>query len=208
MEERETRWNAWMQSALDGDRRAYEAVLAAIAERTRAYAGSRLHRSGRGAEEVEDIVQDVLIAVHTKRETWQQGRPIGPWVDAIIRYKTVDALRRFGRRQTMVSDTFDHVAETMPAPAQTRPLDLVGEVGRHLSTLSQRERSVVSALGIDGMTIAACARRLGISEGAVRVAFHRGIARLAKAADADTSATVTRASRSLASRSLASRSLG
>lgn len=196
MDKRETRWHSWMQSALGGDRRAYEALLSAVATRTRAYARSRVVRAGYGSDEVEDIVQDVLIAVHTKRDTWEPCRPIGPWVDAIVRYKTVDALRRLGRRVTLGSDTLDHVAETVPAPVQARPSAMTVEVGRHLSALSQRERGIVAALGIDGMTIAACAERFGITEGAVRVAFHRGLTRLANAARTDVTATATPPGRS------------
>lgn len=182
---RETRWSAHMRAALGGDRRAYAELLSAIADRVRAYARARVHRAGAGAEEVEDIVQDVLVAVHTKRDTWEPTRPFGPWVDAIIRYKTVDALRRLGRRQTIVSDTLERVAETVTAPLPARMAELPADMQRHLSVLPRRERSVVTALGIEGMSIAGCAEQFGISEGAVRVAFHRGLARLASGADGD-----------------------
>ncbi|MEM6677538.1 MAG: sigma-70 family RNA polymerase sigma factor [Pseudomonadota bacterium] len=187
MEERETRWSTAMQAAIAGDRQAYAGLLAAIAERVRRYAGARLGRAGYGAEEAEDVVQEVLVAIHAKRETWEPGRPIGPWVDAIIRYKTADALRRLGRRRALTSDTFDLVVDTVAAPAAA--VEAPGDIDRHLSALPCRERGVVAALGIDGLSIASCAQRFGISEGAVRVAFHRGLARLASLAEGEAAGT-------------------
>ncbi|MEO0428434.1 MAG: sigma-70 family RNA polymerase sigma factor [Pseudomonadota bacterium] len=197
MDERETRWTMAMQAAMAGDRKSYAELLSSIAERVRRYAGSRVARAGAGPDDVEDIVQDVLVAVHTKRHTWQPERAVGPWVDAIIRYKTVDALRRLGRRRAMTSDCLDRVVETVAAPQPAPTFDAFGDVRGHLSALPSRERGVVAALGLDGMTIAACAERFGISEGAVRIAFHRGLARLANLADGDASVTNESGSRPL-----------
>ncbi|MEO0762195.1 MAG: sigma-70 family RNA polymerase sigma factor, partial [Pseudomonadota bacterium] len=187
--------HAAMQAAIAGDRRAYATLLAAIAERVRRHARGRLRRVGAGDEDVEDVVQEVLVAVHTRRDTWEPGRPIGPWVDAIIRYKTVDALRRLGRRRAMTSDTLDVVAATVAAPVPAAHPGGLAEMRRHLAALPGRERGVVAALGLDGMTIAGCAERFGISEGAVRVAFHRGLARLARFADGELPAGTARPTR-------------
>lgn len=196
MEDREIRWRAAMQAAATGDRKAYAALLSAIGDRVRHYAGRRVTQIGAGPEDVEDIVQDVLFALHTKRDTWEPTRPFCPWVDAIIRYKTADALRRLGRRRAMTSDSMDRVAATVAAPLPTMPVDASGDIRRYLSALPRRERGVVAALGLDGMTIAGCAERFGISEGAVRVAFHRGLARLSRFAETDNPAAVAQPGRS------------
>lgn len=178
MEDRETSLRAAMLAADQGDEKAYASLLSAIAGRVRRNAGARVARAGASREDLEDIVQDVLVAVHVKRGTWEPGRPVGPWIDAIIRYKTVDALRRIGRRKVMTSDSFERVTETVAAPPPSQHVREPADLRRHLSVLPVRERGVVAALGLDGMSIAACAERFGITEGAVRVAFHRGLTRL------------------------------
>lgn len=169
-----------MAAALKGDGEAYRALLEEVADRVRRFARRRLTRTGHGLDDVEDIVQEVLVALHTKRDTWDASRPIGPWIDAIIRYKTADAERMLHRRKVS-TDTLDHVAETVAA-APTGGHHMA-EVARYLDALSQRERGVVSALCLDGISVASCAKRLGISEVAVRVAFHRGLARLTRRAE-------------------------
>ncbi|MEM9429204.1 MAG: sigma-70 family RNA polymerase sigma factor [Pseudomonadota bacterium] len=169
-----------MAAALDGDGEAYRALLVEVADRVRRFARRRLARKGYSLDDVEDIVQEVLVALHTRRDTWDASRPIGPWIDAIIRYKTTDAERLLHRRRVS-TDTLDQVAETVAAaPVGSHHL---AEVGRYLEALSQRERGVVSALCLDGISVAGCAKKLGISEVAVRVAFHRGLARLARRAE-------------------------
>ncbi|MEM0923423.1 MAG: sigma-70 family RNA polymerase sigma factor [Pseudomonadota bacterium] len=177
MPDRENRWHIWMVKARSGDRTAYARLLGDVAERVRRFARSRMARSGHGTDELEDIVQEVLVALHTKRGTWDPSRPVGPWIDAIIRYKTADALRRMSRR-AVLTDTLDVVSETIAAtPSAVHPADL-RDLDRHLDTLPKRERGVVVALSLEGVTVRKCAERLGITEGAVRVAFHRGLQRL------------------------------
>ncbi|MEM6663454.1 MAG: sigma-70 family RNA polymerase sigma factor [Pseudomonadota bacterium] len=181
MEDRECRWYAWMTAARSGDKASYNHFLTDVADRVRRHARRRLARSGFPLDEVEDIVQEALVAVHTKRETWDPGRPIAPWVDAIIRYKTLDALRRIGREAAKATN-FDRAAENLPAAGHEQSSDLA-DLDRHIGALPTREQGVVAALGLDGISAAKCAERFGISETAVRVAFHRGLARLARLAD-------------------------
>ncbi|MEL7466513.1 MAG: sigma-70 family RNA polymerase sigma factor [Pseudomonadota bacterium] len=173
MDDREERWSRWASAALAGDRRSYDRFLVEVSERVRRYARSRLSRSGHGIDEAEDIVQDVLVAIHAKRETWDPSRPIGPWVDAIIRYKTADAMRKMGRRAVAAED-IDAIADLATAHYDgDRRLD---DLDRHLGALPSREQGVVAALGLEGMSAAKCAERFGMSEVDVRVAFLRGVA--------------------------------
>ncbi|MEM6904945.1 MAG: sigma-70 family RNA polymerase sigma factor [Pseudomonadota bacterium] len=187
MSNREQKWQDWMRAARLGDRAAYSALLSDIAERVRRFSRRRLARSGLGLEEVEDIVQDVLVALHTKRDTWDPSRPLAPWVDAIIRYKTTDALRKLKRR-AIVTDTLDAVAETIAATPSIFQTGALVDLDRHLRLLPSRERGVVMALSVEGLSVSGCASRLGITEGAVRVAFHRGLSRLEGAAEQEPAA--------------------
>jgi RNA polymerase sigma-70 factor (ECF subfamily) len=113
--EREDEWTGLMRSAMSGDSAAYHRLLKAITPVLRAAARRGLARAGQGVDQFEDIVQDVLLAVHLKRHTWDANAPFAPWLFAIARNKLIDALRRRGRR-TFVS--IDDFAETLAdAPA-------------------------------------------------------------------------------------------
>ncbi|MEX6505902.1 sigma-70 family RNA polymerase sigma factor [Jiella sp. M17.18] len=166
---------ALLNAALGGDERAYRHFLQEAAKLLRRFVGRRVPQNA-AAFDVEDLVQDILMAVHAKRHTWRRDEPVGPWLYAIARYKTIDAYRRHGRRQTVdiadFSDLLDDPAAIPTAVGQ--------DVQRALGTLAGRQRAVVSSLTVEGQSISETAERLGMTQGAVRVAFHRGLAALAK----------------------------
>ena len=90
----ENDWAVWMRAAMTGDEGAYRQLLVSLTPHVRAVARSRCRRLGAPEGEVEDLVQEVLLTIHLKRGTWDQSRPIGPWVAAIARNKLIDVLRR------------------------------------------------------------------------------------------------------------------
>src|SRR6202162_5938593 len=94
----ENDWAVWMRAAMTGDPGAYRQLLVSVAPHVRAVARSRCRMLGAPEGEVEDLVQEVLLTIHLKRGTWDQSRPIGPWVAAIARNKLIDVLDRRGRR--------------------------------------------------------------------------------------------------------------
>jgi RNA polymerase sigma-70 factor (ECF subfamily) len=164
-----------MRAAVLGDAAAYHRLLAAIAPVLRATAQQGLARAGQPIDQCEDIVQEILLAVHLKRHTWDTGAPFGPWLFAIARNKLIDALRRRGRRIFVDIDEFADVLPSEPA-RETLPAT---EIASHLESLPFRQRDVLQAIAIDSMSIKETATRLQMTEGAVRVALHRGLARLA-----------------------------
>ena len=119
MREREDEWTGLMRSAISGDSAAYHRLLKAVTPVLRAAARRGLARAGQPVDQSEDIVQDILLAVHLKRHTWDASAPFAPWLFAIARNKLIDALRRRGRRIFVDIDDF---AEMLPgeAPAETR----------------------------------------------------------------------------------------
>ncbi len=83
-----------MTASLEGDSNAHRSLLTALSGHLRSYYKSRLLRSGRAAEETEDLVQEALIVIHMQRHTYDPEQPLTPWVCAIARYKLIDHLRR------------------------------------------------------------------------------------------------------------------
>src|SRR5882672_9846970 len=145
-----------MRSAISGDSAAYHRLLKAVTPVLRAAARRGLARAGQPVDQSEDIVQDILLAVHLKRHTWDVNAPFAPWLFAIARNKLIDSLRRRGRRVFVNIDDF---AETIP-----------GEPAA--------ETASASAIAVDSASIKDTAAKFAMSEGAVRVALHRGLASL------------------------------
>jgi RNA polymerase sigma-70 factor, ECF subfamily len=156
-----------MRAAILGDEKAYGDFLQQAACLVRALARRKIVQGG---VDPEDIVQETLLAIHLKRHTWQQGSPIMPWLYAIARYKLIDAFRRRGRR---IEIEIGEIAHTFAEPASETADDR--EIGRALAGLAPGQRSVVTAISVDGRSIGETAKWLGMSETAVRVAFHRGL---------------------------------
>ena len=181
MGSRELEWAQAMRAERRGDAAAYRLLLRQIAEAMRALMRRRLSRLGLSVAETEDVVQEVLIAVHEKRGQWDESRPFMPWLNAIARYKLIDNARRLRREATGRVDLDERDWERMFEPAQDTdrsPLD----VERLVSSLPQGQQSVVRALGIDGASVRETAERMKTSEGAIRVALHRALKRLSAGA--------------------------
>jgi RNA polymerase sigma-70 factor (ECF subfamily) len=172
---REAEWAQLMRLANGGDSAAYERLLRLLAPVLRAAARRGFMHAGKSDADAEDVVQETLLAIHLKRHTWDQRAPLGPWLRAIARYKLVDALRRRGSRIEMPIEDF---AEFLPAEAPESS-GIVRDVERRLGDLPERQRAVVRSIAVEGISIAETAQRLSVSQGAVRVALHRGLAALA-----------------------------
>lgn len=162
-----------LRAANRGDARAYAGFLQAVTPIVRGIARSRA--SGLGAETIEDVVQETLLALHRKRHTWREDMAVRPWLYAIVRYKVVDALRARGRRVNLPIEDFAEIlaAEPPPDPLERRDTE------RALGRLDPRAARIVRAIGLDGSSVADTARSLGMTDGAVRVALHRALKRLA-----------------------------
>jgi RNA polymerase sigma-70 factor, ECF subfamily len=174
-QDREAEWKSLMLAAIAGDEAAYRRFLTDVSSHLRGWARGALTRAGRSPAEAEDIVQDTLIAIHTRRHTWDASLPIGPWLHGVARHKLVDALRRRTGHDHLSVDDF---AETIPAPAQDS--DLAGhDVLRMLATLPARQADIVRSVFVEGQRGSEVGQRLGMTEGAVRVALHRALKTLA-----------------------------
>ena len=181
MNDREVIWAEAMKAGLRGDQRAYARLLGELAGVLRGILRGKLRTLS--AADLEDLVQDVLLAIHNKRETWDQTRPLMPWVRAIAEHKLIDRIRQNRRsgRVFAANLSADDLAEVAPQPEPE--FERAGlDVDKHLAALPERQRQIVKALTIEESSIAKVAKDLSMSEGAVRVALHRGLAALARRA--------------------------
>ena len=164
-------------AARSGDRVAYRSFLQAIAPRLRS--GLRRHDQGlaRSGVEVEDVVQETLLALHVAQASYDPSVPVLVWASAIARYKMVDIVRRAGRRPMEVEiDLETDTNEASPGPDVVVGLDLE----RALSELPGRTRQLIEDVKVSGYSMAEAGERAGMSEGAVKVALHRALKTLAR----------------------------
>jgi RNA polymerase sigma-70 factor (ECF subfamily) len=161
-----------MIGGLDGDARAYIALLNALVPMLRSFFARRL----RGAtEDVEDLVQETMIAIHTRRASYDRDRMFTAWAFAIARYKMIDHFRR--RRVTVPMEGLEDilVAEGFEDAASARM-----DVDRLLSGLSAKQERIIRQTKIEGLSTAEAAARGDISESDVKVSVHRGLLAIEK----------------------------
>jgi RNA polymerase sigma-70 factor (ECF subfamily) len=164
-----------MRAAIAGDGVAYRQLLDALSRSLRAATRRGFANAGVPLNDVEDVVQETLLAIHLKRHTWKADQPLGPWVKAIARHKLIDALRRRGRR---IEVPIELVLDIMAAEEPHSDLDR-RDAERMVNGLNGRQQAIVRSISIDGQSIRDVAKRLDMKEGAVRVALHRGLKALA-----------------------------
>ena len=169
------KWAKMMRAAIGGDEAVYRRLLEEIGRSVRAMARGAFSRARVGDADVEDVVQETLLAIHLKRQTWDGGRSLAPWVGAIARHKIIDAMRRRGARRVERIEDFENV---LAAPAGEDP-HARSDAERLMKQLAPRQRDIVRAISLEGESISATATRLSMSEGAVRVALHRALKSLA-----------------------------
>jgi RNA polymerase sigma-70 factor (ECF subfamily) len=166
-----------MAAAQRGDGAAYAALLRSILAPLRAF----VRRRGVDESEVEDVVQEVLLSVHRARHTWHASRPFDPWMWAIARNASTDALRRQSRDRARRGPTAaDADAAGALADPGAGPLEdvLAGEVSpeleRALAGLPAAQREAVLLLYVEQLPAAEAATRAGVSVTALKVRAHRG----------------------------------
>jgi RNA polymerase sigma-70 factor (ECF subfamily) len=165
-----------MRAAIRGDARSYHRLLQELAPVLRGLAARGLARHKLGSEDVEDVVQETLLALHLKRGTWDERQAFSPWLYAIARNKLIDNLRRRGRQAHVPIDDIAELRTGDQQPAEINGVD----AERMIAKLKEREREIVLAISIEGASARQVAERLGMTEGAVRVALHRALRSLAK----------------------------
>jgi len=164
----------WLR-AQAGDEAAYREALSQIALRVRGYMRRRL----RGLpDEVEDLVQETLLAMHLQRGTYDAAVPVSAWVLAIARHKLVDLWRRRGRRE----DLHDDLAELDESAWAVMDRDggARRDLARLLEALPEAQRLAIVLTKLEGLSVAEASQRLGASESAIKVQVHRGLKRMAR----------------------------
>lgn len=159
---------------LAGDERAYRQFLSELSTHLRAFLRRRLARL---PDHVEDLVQEILMAIHNQRHTFAPEQPLTPWVHAIARYKMIDLFRRRFRHDLLHEPIDDEAELFTSADAQATEARI--DVVKLLQSLPDRQRLPIWYVKIEGATVADTAARTGMSVSAVKIGIHRGLKALA-----------------------------
>ncbi|MEO7151023.1 MAG: sigma-70 family RNA polymerase sigma factor [Burkholderiaceae bacterium] len=171
----EAELHALFVRGLGGDPAAYHAVLQRLSAHLRAFLGRRLFG---WPDDVEDLVQECLLAMHNKRHTYQSDQPLTAWVHAIARYKLIDLLRSKSGREALHDPIDDDLA--VFAESSTDASDARRDLTGLLATLPERQRLPIEHVKLEGLSVTEAAALLGMSESAVKVGIHRGLKALGK----------------------------
>lgn len=177
----EVRLRGYFVAGLTGDERAYRTFLGELSLRLRAFFRKRLFDR---PDDVEDLVQETLLAVHNQRHTYDADRPLTAWIYAIARYKLVDMLRSRAGREAL-TESIDDEAEVL-ASTDTNAAEAQIDVEGLLARLPDRHRLPIVYVKLKGMSVRETARMTGMSESAIKVGIHRGLKALAGKIRGDT----------------------
>jgi RNA polymerase sigma-70 factor (ECF subfamily) len=172
---REIHLQALFLASLDGDERAYRVFLSELSGHIRSFLRTRLQRQ---PDEVEDLLQEVLLAVHNGRHTYRVDQPLTAWVFAITRYKLMDFFRGRSRHEVF-NDSLDDAAELFAQP-HLEPAQASRDLHKLLEQLPERQRLPIVHVKLEGLSVTETAQMTGLSESAVKIGVHRGLKALAQ----------------------------
>lgn len=164
----EAHLRALLLRGLAGDAAAHRAFLAEAAALLRAYFRNRLR--GR-AEDAEDLVQETLVALHTRRDSYDPNYPLTAWLYAIARYRLIDFLRRAKRRAHASLDGVD-VGEIDP---DYEASDARRDVAVLLDKLPEKQRTAIRMVKLEEKSVREAADATGLSESDIKISIHRGM---------------------------------
>ena len=170
-----------MRAAQGGDAASYERLLKLLAVALRRIVRQR--RRFLQPADVEDIVQDILLSLHSVRSSYDPGRPFVPWLTAIARNRMADAARRYARRSEN-EIAGDELPETFsPDDAKDTEERLIDAdtLAQAFGSLPAGQRNALEMLKIREMSLLDAARMSGLSVSALKVAVHRAMKSLRKA---------------------------
>lgn len=170
----EDRLRGLLLQALAGDAAAYRVFLADLGSHLRAYYRRRMSQ---WPADVEDLVQEALLAVHNNRHTYKPEQPLTAWVHTIARYKLVDLLRARSRHEALhdpLEEDLEVVAESAEDASDARR-----DLQQLLQAIPERHRRALVMVKLEGASVAEAAAATGMSQSAVKVGVHRSLKALA-----------------------------
>lgn len=157
-----------------GDKKAYQELLIYMYD----YIKMSVRKNFSNPEIAEDLVQDILIAFHKAKHTYDPKKPFKPWISAIIRFKVIDQLRKTYKLKER--EVFVENSETFDSPATNMQTETMIDLERALKQLPEKQRRSFSLLKLDGLSVKEASIETGWSEASIKVSAHRAYKLLRK----------------------------
>lgn len=157
-----------MSRALKGDKQAYERVLHDTAGFLRPFLSQRL----KDKSAVEDVLQEILISIHKARHTYDAKRPYMPWAYAIARFRLADHLRSHYADKLQFTENIESAAD-IAAPDVTEAAVNYESIKAEIYKLPGKQPMILHLMHDEGYTAKEVAKRMGMTETAVKVSAHR-----------------------------------
>lgn len=159
---------ALMRQSLNGDKRAYAALLQETSRFLRPFLAKRLSFTN----EVDDLLQEILLSIHRSRHTYDGNRPYKPWVYAIAKFRLQDYLRAH------YSDQLRHAVELFEVENNlhehvTESAITYESISGEIQKLPKKQATILQMMHQEGFTAKEVAEKMGMNESAVKVAAHR-----------------------------------
>jgi RNA polymerase sigma-70 factor (ECF subfamily) len=171
---KEARLRDQLLRGLAGENAAYHTFLTELSTHLRAFLRKRLVRL---PDEIEDLVQESLLAVHNQRHTYDPEQPVSAWVQAIARYKLVDFLRRRAAHE-LLNDPLDEDMDLLTT-ADSDAAEACRDLNKLLAELPEQQRLPIIHTKLEGLSVKEASDLTGMSESAIKVGVHRGLKALA-----------------------------
>lgn len=166
------RWDEWILAALKGDQDAYRQLLTSLRLWLAAYFAKRTHSNA-----VEDLVQDTLLTLHAKRQTFDPQYSFGPWIAAVARHRWIDHLRATLKYvETQLEDDF-------PSPETDRDACAKHDVQILLKLIPPSQAKVIELVKLKELSIEEVSKQTGHSPSSVKVMVHRGMKKMIAAVE-------------------------
>lgn len=165
LSDNETVFKQLMNKAQSGDRVSYAELLQGLNSFLKNYLRKRIFEQN----EVDEVVQEILMAVHKSLHTYDIEKSFMGWFLAIAEYKIVDYIRSLKKRSNFVDlNTIAHFIAVSNSDS-----DMKIDIERAINKLSAREKNVLTLIKVDGQSINEVAKQLNLTEANVKVIAHR-----------------------------------
>lgn len=171
----EIQLKSWFIDSINGNSQSYSKFLIHLTPYLRGFFRKRMQAC---PDQIEDLIQEVLLAIHTKRHTYDHKFPISAWIHAISKYKYIDFLR--ARQYEVLNDSFDETLDLFGS-IDNEPQESQRDITKLLQTLPESFRVPIQLTKLDGHSVKEAAQLSGMSESAIKIGVHRGLKKLASA---------------------------
>lgn len=156
------------EKSLQGDTHSYHAFLSAVSNRLKPQFRRILPENN-----VDDALQETLVAIHKSLHTLDISKPISPWLNAIARFKIHDQLRALYRNSDKVEYNDDDISFSVKSEIDNNLL-----LDNILKKLSVREQQIIKLLKIEELSVQEVSDQLKLTPSNVKILTYRALEKL------------------------------